>query len=233
MAKNLSQINIGGKWIGAVQCSQALKNMSYNFTKGITQRVQFAATQAGKECAEYLLLLAQRDCPVGTVSYNVTAQEGKSYNGRTFKEQASRFGVMVQDNKTIQFRNSKGRFRTMHRTYVVEKEMLRFKTSRTHTGVDLYRHQTGALRDSGRVVKVKNDRGKVISYEVSFDTRRTDPYSIIHNFNYAVVQHNNVNFNHKHGKARFLLDNLNENRDLFLTIIKENLVGCFSKEGIK
>lgn len=76
------------------------------------------------------------------------------------------------------------------------------------------RREGGNLRDSGQVVKMDEEAGKV-GYAVSYDTRRTDPRSAGNNFNYAWIQHETLEYHHEVGKAKFLEDPYNELKNLF------------------
>lgn len=66
---------------------------------------------------------------------------------------------------------------------------------------------TGALKKSGKMTKIKN------GYEISYKQKSESGY------NYAPIQHENLDYKHKKGKAKYLEDPIKQNEQKIIDIV--------------
>ena len=190
------QIKVGGRLV-TKNFSEELSKMSKSAMADLQQRITVTGNAEGKRFAEAVLAKAVEKAPLS--SY----REGQSIgaNKQDFTSGEKRMAKLVGANlihysrkgMRIQMKGAKGRFTKQREVY--SKVTKRGSYS-------LIKHEPGALRLSGRVEEGGTEKRK--RWVVSFDTRRTDPYSMMKNFNYAVIQHNDVRMKHSVGEACYL-----------------------------
>lgn len=233
MAKNDSVIWYRGQNIRAGHCGKMLEKSWTEFANAITQKAILYGGAEAKMCAELLLDAAKNLCPVGhDVGEDKAIPESRAnYHGGVWRGSGSqsfhsrlsdfsmKYSVSKSKDHTFQGRDSKGHFAA---------KQAAFKEAR-HGGLLSFTHNAGSLRESGRVkpyLQVDGDKKK--GFEVSFDTRRTDPRSLTNNFNYAVIQHEDMNMKHTVGQAKFLFVPYQLHKKTFMSWIGEAV-----KKGVK
>lgn len=207
---------------------------------GIVQSVEFMADISTKECAEELLRDSLELVPVeknldkkfvspGT-SWRMARWESFKHNSELFKRRVDELKINVERHITageyIQFRNADG---TYGKRNYIERD--------PETRQRLFEHTPGALKDSGRVDSIRDDKNdnhqKIIGYRVSYDTRRTDTRSFANNFNYAVKQHEDATFHHEQGTHHFLSTPYGQKRKQFLDKLADSAREAIEKGAKK
>lgn len=71
---------------------------------------------------------------------------------------------------------------------------------------------TGRLKNSGKVVEISN------GYSVVYSTENPTT-----GYNYAMIQHENLEYNHEVGQAKYLEEPLRNNADKLISIVREEM----------
>ena len=222
------QLKVGGRLITS-KFAPALEDMTKNTLSSLQQQITVTGNAEGERFARDLLERAKQKAPVGSYKgmQNLDLDRKSSFTYGQRKMAGAVGANLIEYHKgnsvslRIQMRNEKGRF-----TKQREVQQFAGKKGLTHAGVA---HSPGALRDSGRVET--RGAGNKKRFVVSFDTRRTDPYSMMHNFNYAIVQHNDVTFRHKHGESGFLVKALLELKQEYFVRLSSAIGRDIRKHG--
>jgi len=224
MAKNSCYIKVNGKMVPAWQSKSAIKLHVDQFAQGLIQQVQFYGDEGARKCADLLLQYSQAEVPVGKDEKASAAnQKFKSVSkvAKSLNINAHTMRTSKGSYQYIQFRNANG---TMGD---------RIRIGYNKKGNHAYEHSGGSLYRSGRVDSLRDltEKRNIIGYKVSFDTRRTDPRSLVNNFNYAIKQHEDWALKHSVGKSNFLRDPYNAHRHEFLSMIHGSIKRAFGQEG--
>lgn len=209
------RLKVGGRMLTS-GFGSALSEMSKRGLADLQQRITVTGNAEGKRFADELLAKAIKKAPMGSF----TGAQGIGENRKSFSNAERNMAKTVSANLIsykgkglrIQMRGAKGQFTSQRKVY--NKQV----AGRSYSFVD---HSPGALRASGRVEEggTKNNPRWI----VSFDTRRTDPYSMMHNFNYAIKQHNDTRLKHKVGESGFLVKALLETKSSYFAELSSAL----------
>ena len=208
------RLKVGGRMITS-GFGSALSEMTKRGLADLEQRITVTGNAEGKRFADELLAKAIKKAPVSSFKGAQGLGENRtsfSAGERKMAEAVSANLISYKGKLRIQMRSSKGQFTAQRKIY--NKQV----AGRSYSFVD---HSPGALRASGKVEE--GGTKKCPRWIVSFDTRRTDPYSMMHNFNYAIKQHNDTRLKHKVGESGFLVKALLETKSKYFTELSSAL----------
>ena len=191
----------------------------------IVTNVKLRGDEMAKECAEDLLQKAVALAPVGEYkrkTFGSSVEEIAEVLGSKYRVSISSKNKASDLN--VQKRDSKGRF--MKATEVTRDSRGRYSVDEGFLTLE-----GGALRRSGRVEKHQG-KGNRVGWKVSFDTTRTSDRSKRTGFNYAVIQHEETDFRHKVGQAKYLEAPYLAMREEYLKRMAAEVAKGF-KEGVR
>ena len=204
------QIKVGGRMVTA-KFGDALEKMTRSSLSKLQQQITMTGNAEGERFAHDLLELAKQKAPLSTFREGQSLGLDRKGFSAGEKNMAKTVGANLITYKgkgmRIQMKDSKGRFSKQREVYLKP------------AGYSMIKHSPGALRDSGRVES--RGSGNKKRFVVSFDTRRTDPYSMMKNFNYAVKQHNDTRMHHTHGESGYLLKAVLELKNKYFTNLSQ------------